>query len=217
MVRGKGYNYKYSFGTDIGGTQGRLHLEKGFSSLYSKQEPFEKLSSLEMPAYVFANSSQSAAVSVPIVTVVQLHSHCPAYFSWCISWYRRNYRLGDPCFQGALDKSTRVQNSPVYFIDFSLLNNVLFYKRPENETYSQGPAGRLEPETWCESTQLSQIFCKMPPKDQRKIYPPMINFYYRWVLFLICTQAFIIAVFTTSTCLQFPHWCFSPKYLDGPR
>lgn len=40
---GRGYNYKSSFGTDIGGTQGRLHLEKGFSSLYSKQEPFEEI------------------------------------------------------------------------------------------------------------------------------------------------------------------------------
>ena len=192
--------------------------KKDFLLSIQNKNLLRKLSSLEMPAYIFANSSQSAAGCVPIVMVMQLHSHLCAYFSWWVSWYRRNYRLGDPCFQGALDKSTRVQNIPVYFIDFSLLNSVLFYKRPENETHSQGPAGRLEPETWCESTQLSQIFCKMPPKeDQRKIYPPTINFYYRWVLFLICTQAFIIAVFTTSTCLQFPHWCFSPKYLDGPR
>ena len=37
------------------------------SQLYSKQEPSEELSSLEMKAYIFANSLPSAAGSVPIV------------------------------------------------------------------------------------------------------------------------------------------------------
>ena len=136
---------------------------------------------------------------------MQLRSHCCACSSSLVPWCRRNYRLGNPCFHGALDKSTQVQNSPVCFIDCSLLNKCLILQKPrEWKWHSQGPAGRLKPETWCESTQLSQIFCKMPPKeDQRKIYLPVVNFYYQWVLFLISTQAFIISVVTISTLMVF--------------
>ena len=67
MVSGKGCNYKFSFGTDIGGTQGRLHLEKGFLNSIQNKNLLRKLSSLEMKAHIFANSLQSAAELVPTV------------------------------------------------------------------------------------------------------------------------------------------------------
>lgn len=74
MVSGKGCNYKSSFGTDIGGTQGRLHLEKGFLNSIQNKNLLRKSSSLEMKAYIFANSLQSAAGSVPIVIANELCS-----------------------------------------------------------------------------------------------------------------------------------------------